>query len=61
VGRHRLKYLKQVERNMEADSHRATLDLQKFVMENCQPIRKLKDKTNKKKKRGGRSNSIKIK
>jgi hypothetical protein len=44
-GKPRLQYLKQVARNSVTESHSNEKNgLQKFHMESCQPIKKLKDK-----------------
>jgi hypothetical protein len=51
MGRPRLKFLKQVARNIRADSYTAMKnDLQQFQMKSCQPIKILKDRKTKKKK-----------
>jgi hypothetical protein len=53
MGRPRLQYLKQVDRNIEADSYTTMKknNLQQIQMESCQPIKRLNKKKKKKKKK----------
>jgi hypothetical protein len=50
VGKPGLKYIKQVDKNREADSYRQTkrMAYKQLQIKKCKPIRKFRDKTSKK-------------